>query len=674
MKIPMVDILVSIFFVGALLVTVHFYRRSTSRDKEGLRNLILGLSFLASVSVLELVNSYQFLSGVPLLSEALVYQLLVWIGMITGIVCVALGISKRFSAQELSANNPSDAQRTEVLKHIEQLSQVENRTSVLLQKSLQTFVRGFGCAHGALFIRSRAVGMNYVCSEGATVIEADAYKQIVFTLQPTALDVIEIPAASGLTHPDTIVPVLTTGGVAAAFVLWRGNAAAWDAEDLQTMKLAANVVARVVEAERLRLKHEFLIDRDNWQIEGQRQFSIDQTLRDQLPALLALVQSKMPVDLLSIGILTAPQMMRRISVSEAGGVLDEHRINLFRQPSHVSSVLNRNQTLLIHNVSEDRASAPDEFLRRNGLQSLVSLQAMTGPSAQVVLTVASKENKKYGRKEASLLEALSPIIREIVQREISREMFFDYHNRVLVVSDLLRNVAANRSVHEVIEQTGQTISRIINASIIRISMLDVDSFSLRSRYLSCSHATHVSTPSDGHMILSVLPQHAKLISGEITEPLYCQSDRSEISESEAVLVFAPAVKQMLLMPIRANGSAVGVIGCADMREANRGFFSPQDIVLVQALAGVIGTVIHRMMAAELFYSQTGKQADMRRELFADESVRPAVRSSLSGIVGSLEMLQSSPAAQDEHVQRYLSIIDRSARRMSKVFETASLVE
>ncbi len=50
-------------------------------------------------------------------------------------------------------------------------------------------------------------------------------------------------------------------------------------------------------------------------------------------------------------------------------------------------------------------------------------------------------------------------------------------------------------------------------------------------------------------------------------------------------------------------------------------------------------------------------------------VRPAVRSSLSGIVGSLEMLQSSQAAQDEQVQRYLSIIDRSTRRMSRIFDT-----
>lgn len=205
-------------------------------------------------------------------------------------------------------------------------------------------------------------------------------------------------------------------------------------------------------------------------------------------------------------------------------------------------------------------------------------------------------------------------------------------------------------------------------------MLDPDGVTLRSRYLSTSHATHVSTPSDGHMVLSVLPQHAKLISGEIAEPLYCQTDRNEISESEAVLVFAPSVKQMLLMPIRANGSTVGVIGCGDMRETSRGLFSQQDIVLVQALAGVVGTVIHRMMAADLFYSQTGKSGESRKELFANETVRPAVRSSLSGIVGSLEMLQSSPAAQDEHVQRYLSIIDRSARRMSKVFETASACE
>jgi transcriptional regulator with GAF, ATPase, and Fis domain len=672
MKLPMVDILVSIFFVGALLMTVHFYRRSMSKDKEGLRNLILGLSFLASVSVLELVNSYQLLAKVPLLSEALVYQLLVWIGMITGIVCVALGVSKRFAAQGTSENISASIQRTEVLQHIEQLSQVERRTSVLLQKSLQTFVRGFGCAHGALFIRSRAVGMNFVCSEGTSAIDAENYKHIVFDLQPTALEVLEIASASGLTHPDTIVPVITDAGIAAAFVLWRGKGAAWDTEDLQTMKLAANVVARIVETERLRLKHEFLIDRENWQIDGQRQFNSNQALRDQLPVLLALVRSKMPVDLLSVGILTAPQMMRRISVSEAGGVLDEHRINLFRQPSHVASVLNRNQTLLIHDVSQDRASASDEFLRRNGIQSLVSLQAVQNQSVQVVLTAASKEARQYGRKEASLLEALSPIVREMVQRELSREMLSDYHNRVLVVSDLLRNVAANRSVHEVIEQTGQAISRILNTSIIRISMLDVDGVSLRSRYLSCSHATHVSTPSDGHMILSVLPQHAKLISGEITEPVYCQSEQNEISESEAVLVFAPEVKQMLLMPIRANGSAVGVIGCADMREASRGLFSQQDIVLIQALAGVIGTVIHRMIAADLFYAQTGKSGDVRRESIVNDSVRPAVRSSLSGIVGSLEMLQSSPAAQDEHVQRYLSIIDRSARRMSKVFETASV--
>lgn len=670
----MVDILVSIFFVGALLVTVHFYRRAVRRDKEGLRNLMLGLSFLVSVSVLELVSSYQLLANVPMLSEAWVYQLLVWIGMITGIVCVALGVSKRFASQDASSGLSSEIQRSEVLKHIEQLSQVERRTSVLLEKSLQTFVRGFNCEHGALFIRSRAVGMNFVCADGTIAIDADTYKKISFDLQPTILEVTAIPVAAGLTHPDTIVPVVTEAGIAAAFVLWRGKQAAWDAEDLQTMKLAANVVARIVETERLRLKHEFLVDRDNWRVEGQRQFTAEQALRDQLPVLLALVREKMSVDLLSVGILTSPQVMRRISVSEAGGVLDEHRINLFRQPSHVSSVLNRNQTLLIHNISEDRASASDDLLRRNGLQSLISLQAMTGPSAQVVLTIASKEERKYGRKDASLLEAISPIVREIVQRELSREVFSDYHNRVLVVSDLLRNVAANRSVHEVIEQTGQTISRIINASIIRISMLDPDGVTLRSRYLSTSHATHVSTPSDGHMVLSVLPQHAKLISGEIAEPLYCQTDRNEISESEAVLVFAPSVKQMLLMPIRANGSTVGVIGCGDMRETSRGLFSQQDIVLVQALAGVVGTVIHRMMAADLFYSQTGKSGESRKELFANETVRPAVRSSLSGIVGSLEMLQSSPAAQDEHVQRYLSIIDRSARRMSKVFETASACE
>ena len=90
-----------------------------------------------------------------------------------------------------------------------------------------------------------------------------------------------------------------------------------------------------------------------------------------------------------------------------------------------------------------------------------------------------------------------------------------------------------------------------------------------------------------------------------------------------------------------------------------------DIQFVTAVAAVIAVALQlgrrepkSDAVAERIQAAKGQTGDGAR-------ARSRIKSSLSGILGSLELLKTSDKPTEENLDRCLSIIDKSARRISE---------
>ena len=304
----------------------------TTENRDAYRSIVIGVGLLASVAAAFLAEATGVISGVPFLADSIFFRLTTTIMSIAGVVLLAGGVSTWLPISRAArAFNRTRISRLELIRKIEQVVDVEQRLTAILEKALAHMVNQVELPGGAVYVTTPANGaMRHLAAkknhegfetnpDAITVRVADQPAH-----QTSDPDSICVEMPDGAARPEMILPVVVNGSPVAALLLWT-PAGGLDTDDRMLLLLARDIVARALqmsvytEQSRYRRQSDELSRRLTTLLSGV-------TLPDAVVPLARMLREVAPTDLLSLTVVCGEHDIRRYTVGEIGRASCRERV------------------------------------------------------------------------------------------------------------------------------------------------------------------------------------------------------------------------------------------------------------------------------------------------------------------------------------------------------------
>ena len=226
------------------------------------------------------------------------------------------------------------------------------------------------------------------------------------------------------------------------------------------------------------------------------------------------------------------------------------------------------------------------------------------------------------------------------------------------------------NIQTVFDKAVELISNELKPTSTRISTFDSQGSFLNSQALKATDLTGTVTPPTGSMILSLMPYH-RLIK-EKGRTLLINQDKTDLklSEVEQNQFSRKGLNSALLIPLKVNQTVIGVISLGERRNWSQYHFNTRDIKFVQSIASLISIALKvQTKKTKRQEDNTDLSSNNLDDVTASFDRRSRLKSSLSGIMGSVEILRKSENPDNKNYEKCLSIIDKSVKKISESFLT-----
>jgi len=678
MELQMIDLVVPLFFLSALVLVARFKKQLSEESKESYRFISAGLIILTLVELSQVYDKTGLFNTLPFVSEPLFYQLVFWIGVITGLTFLVSGISRWLPlSRTYRKYNRSLLKRLEFLKRVEQLVGVERRLPVILSQSLQYMVEHYSFLGGAVYIYSQKRKELVFLSSSVPnhVAEADI-KQIVFdegyeqkllknSFSCNGLIFKKVPET--IPQPNLSLPLVVGEKLSALFLLWQDEKVICDDEERINLKIATDIIARKVELDKERLANAFLAKQQAWLRSLGEVIDHKRGCNENVSGIARWLLEMIPHDLFSLNIIYDNKNIQRFSIGEDRMLLAEKGLNLHSHNPLLKYTLESSQPLVVEDTRQKTIAPIDEMILSSGMRSLAVFPLGFRGTTVGTIVVASKQTSRFKGREIELIKCAVPLLSSLVIQDIHRYEVNLRERRIELLNSFLLDCGRSPNLLSLFEQTTRLLSKELKTSVVRISTYDYGGAFLKSRSLSSLRPIEKVTPADGDMILSLMPYHTLVRDTGRLMLINQQDTDRKIPVAEAKQVASSDLKSALLIPVKVEKQVLAVISLAEMRSWDRYRYTEADILFASSIATALSLAVQVMIRGRTKVGSKSAEERLPNGPFHDHEVRSHIKSSLSGILGSVEMIKFRTPTSDEDLDKYLSIIDRSAKRINTFF-------
>ncbi len=663
MGLPLIDLSVALFFLLCLVIVARFRRAIQVHDAESYRFLSGGLAVLSLVSLLRIYSGLGIFATVPFLSDPLFFKVISWIGIIMGATFLVSGVSTWLPiARANRQSSQEQVQRLELIKRVEQLVMVETRLPEVLCTTLDYISGLSGVAWGAVFAcdtpKTPARLLSTTCAD-----DPDAAELVQLQIKPEEIVVADqndgkepsnlFDHFTGMiAPPDLALPLQANNRVYGVFLIWMDSDDTTGCDELRiNLKIAVDIISRELELDTLRtrvsiMEHFRKLRRD-------LASSVDKSLefRDNFANIARTLSDRLCADQISLVISVGADQVRRLTIGNGRTVLDEIGIAVDLCPDYIREALSTGKPVIFDN----KTNAESDSTMQCGL----AVPVFIGGTCGAVLTAVRNRETPFNQVQRRLLLSSVTVVRDLLIDDEQTSASIKAERRMVALEKMLMETGAGNNLQELFSMSARLLHEELGASIVRIATYSPDNAFLRSRALVSKPSQKPSTPPDGHMILSLMPLHRQLRdTGKIV--LAGLNQPEQLSGAEASQVFTESSLDALLVPVPVGRRVLAVVSIAGM-QTQGGSHRSADIMFARVVANAVGLAIQNGLSRNAVKS-TLSRAD-RTRMATSSRLRGQVNSSLSGILGSLEMIKSRHQPGDAKLDKYLAIIDKSAHRI-----------
>lgn len=449
------------------------------------------------------------------------------------------------------------------------------------------------------------------------------------------------------------------------FLIWSCDKLGAESFDSDILSAIAEESRKKIRIGKLRLTSEFASKCEESAERLREKVLSVETVSERLAILKSELENSMPLEFVSIGLLNDDKISRRISIGSSGTVLNELGISIKSNNSFVYQVIQSNRPFVKSDISKCRTDEFLNFQSFKGIKSFLAVPLNCGTRAGL-LTVASKSSGLYGTSDKTFLLAVRSAVEIILNQMIHEERLISVTEREKALTRLALELSSLKSIPEIFKCAASAIRKTLQCPIIRMSTVDESGRFMSSQYLTNDSKSQCRTNEHAHLILSMLHWHNTAFANGRTVIVDCTNGNQGMENIESMQVFAPGVKRAAIVPIQNSLRVIGLISLADDKVMSVSELTEANCSFVEAVAAMAALSIEMISnkknaLAEFSLSAKDEIIDSGHR----RNVRGLLRSSLSGIIGSLEMVRNKVSNERAVRERFLDIIDKSARKMSE---------
>jgi GAF domain-containing protein len=664
---------VCLFFLGALLLVARLKPLIVPLDRKAFWYVAVGSVFLAVLSVFRVLHNDAVFEGVPLVSDAAFYHLISAIAFITGLTFLISGVSSLLvTRQRRQSDHRSTVAHLELVKQIEQLIHVENRLDTILLIALERMVGDYRFSSGSVLkISSRTSRVHTVGSVGIPPMPDSIWGQARFSgpIGETSFDYspdrmgLIFGITNDVTRPTALVPMMVDQRPVGFFLLWGDQNSAVDRDNLQTIRVVADIIARRIDSDRLKLQTQHILETDQLRLETERALIACTDLQSATASLAAALRNEMPAEIVSLCWYHSDTAQMTRYTATSGGMLVEYKLTIPDDYVVSGSLWRTGNPVIITDTGRTTTIALDGPLAGGNVQSALAVPITAENTTVGAVMIGSSSDNAFGMRHLQLIQSLnSALIRPLQIAELGRTQTARDHRTERWLA-FLAQTTADLSQETYCARAAELLARDLNLDCVRISAVEDDGHFLRSLAIAGDGISSGAVPPNGTLVLALLEHHREAI--ESGAPVQFDT-RDQITSPELDQLFGTPCTHVRVIPIHDHDRVTGVISLAATSGSIK--TSNSEEAFLQAVAVRLGEAL--AFPAEI-RRRTTNLSGYTRAVAANRSerdLRNRLKSPLTGILGSLELMRAKEPSGDARHDHYLSIIDKSARRMQEFLD------
>jgi uncharacterized protein YigA (DUF484 family) len=458
----------------------------------------------------------------------------------------------------------------------------------------------------------------------------------------------------------------------ALFAIWSDDQSEPNRQMVQSMYVVAGIIARKIEQDELALFTQYLSEKNQIRRELEQELLGQTELPAAVSALAGVFRKHLGADVVSLLWFQPEQSrMSRFTVGDSG-TLTEHKVPMPEPHTVGGWILGHGAPMLITDASHTTVTSLDGPLATAEIRSVAAVPLSGDNSTVGALILGSRITSAFGQRQLEVVLDCSWLAARLLQ-EFESIHKAEMHQREAERTVLRIAAPINQFGSEAYYvETANLIARELNWDMVRIGALDSGGRFIESLAATGPAFGSASVPTQGTLVLSLLDRHREAIASGI--PIFATvfKPAASVSRTELDHVFGARCRGLQVMPLKFDGRLVGLISLGSVSETQHTMSLLEESLLALISGNLAIAIAGRSGLGQASNVPSGYTKAVAANR-AERELRNRLRSPLTGILGSLELMANpSSSASGDH-SRYLEIIDKSARRIQQYLDQPEIM-
>ncbi|MEP0826951.1 MAG: GAF domain-containing protein [bacterium] len=651
------DSLFTAIFLSLFGLLGRMREKIFSENKSSFNYARAGLATLALVSLVQSAHNQDLFEQIPFLSEPVYLELILVIGMVSGVTLMLAGISIWVPSRKVAnAEDISNGSRLTQLKRIADEAENQSEIAMFIRK-LPRQLSGQAGFKAAAVIR-----LNSRCNQ---IISCDGLDENLKTRCDEMLRESTVIKAETILHkvnPAHAVMLRTGSGIIGALIVWDAEEKRGEQNEGAILELLGRRLASRIEHRRLQLQSQY----EQKSLEYLRQMRAlveNRTeLKNLIRGLYTLFNNAVGAEFFVLSVPDkSPWDLRRYIAGINGNILQSGVTTTVKERDFLAPLIRQRRSLVINDITKISSEQVDILIASCGQKSIMAVPIVSNGRLIGIVTIGHPKPGRFGHKELERCEMLAAAMSPALEEEFLRMVTFDRDRFLNGIGSLCQTQESATDIDSFLAAAAAILSENVRTTMIRVTVLNKE----RDHLITKAIQTARPFPGirNGEVALSqeLIPWHCLVIRENRPLLINQQDGESRLDTAEAEGLAFGEVQSAIIMPIAVNGLVYGIITMAEMRNWNR---SPLD-----------ATALTFARAAAAVMAQGIKATQLSRALLLPENERlqgapptgkdfyQELKTPLSRIQGSIDLLKIRGFAEAEDSQKILEAMENSTNRL-----------
>lgn len=674
------DLALTVFFLVALVFVYNLRSQIQERQKATINLMSWGLVLLAVMSLLTAVQNQLVAQDVISSATSTVFEFTRTTLFVLGLVLLTSGVARWIPIASRNNNNDNKSSGNDLALSALAIELTQPCTlTEYMSTSLKLLADNVSVDSAALYSIAKAGNQAKLIAVEASVDSLNSVdSEIVFT--PGWVNGLSDHA---LVYADEKVLSSKNSGISNRYcfavrqsghprLLYLINARQRikNFYHINTVVMAiSNSLKSRLANETLSLKHSLYSQSQEISKFLENSISPAGTVNERVSIVRRKLSEYMPVDYISVCAFDENGIGRRVSIGESGTVLNELGVNIAGDSPYLLDALTKDKTQIITDLQELDQDYIPEILKLSKTRSLIVMPLAGVGEFSGAVTVGASGYSAYSSVNREILIGVAGSIKKILYEMMVEESRAQSVKRQRIISEFIYDIARSDTEDDVFNRAATTIANITNSKLVRVATVDVEQKFLSSHALVNESKREIKVPAAGHILLSMLPWHKVSVTNGNTVIVRSGTGQNKMTDVETCQVFNSHVRGVTIVPIRFGDKVYGIISLAEYGDILNDQIGSDNLQFVESIAAILGIYVDASSRTSDALAEFATSA--RAEIIENsksKALRSQLRSSLTSIIGSLELIQIGQSGGESKDNRYLSMIGKSAHKLEELLK------